>query len=156
MVEAVGRCLQRLRAAGSDTTIVLPPLAGVERLSPLRFVMLRSILFPGSTFDQSAIIRRLRRVSAELRALAEAVGADTVEVDPDWLGGDGIHISWRQRAEAWGSLLAGWRPASEETALPTRLRWSWLRADRASLLAVPLRHSQPCRRFARGGTLSCY
>ena len=53
-LEAVGSCLARLAAAGSETVVVSPPLAGVERLSRTRFLILRSLLFPGRTFDHPA------------------------------------------------------------------------------------------------------
>jgi hypothetical protein len=156
VTETVGSCLERLLTAGSETIVIVPPVAGVERLSRARFALLRSILFPGREFDQSTIVRRLRRLSAAIRCLAEDVGARTAELDPAWLGGDGIHIRRRQRSQAWRSLLAGWRPSPAVTTLPSGLRWSWLRAERASLLALPLGREQPCRRFADGSTLACY
>lgn len=156
VIEAVGRCLERLRAAGAETLVVLPPLAGIERLSPMRFAVLRAILFPGRALDQGTIIRRLYLLAAGIRLLAAGARARTAEVEPEWLGGDGIHIRWRQRRTAWRSILAGWRPAADGVAPTARLRWSWRRADQARLLAMPLQHAQPWRRLADGSTLACY
>ncbi len=107
-------------------------------------------------FDQGGIVRRLRRLSSDLRDMAERAGAHTAEPDPEWLGGDGIHIRWRCRRIAWDGLTAGWGAAPAMTTPGPRLRWSWRRAHRASLLAMPLGRRQPCRRLADGSTLSCY
>lgn len=156
VVEAVGRCLERLRAAGAETVLVLPPLAGIERLSPTHFAVLRAVLFPGRAIDRSTIIGRLRRLSVDLCGLAQGADARTAEIAPEWLGADGIHIRRRRRGTAWRAILAGWGRAPAPVSQLPRLRWSWLRADQASLWAWPLRHDQPCRRLIDGSTLACY
>ncbi len=153
---AIAGCLERLRAAGAEVVVVLPPLAGIERLTPARFLMLRSLLFPGRGFRLGPILERLRQLAGELRRVASESGAQAVEPEPAWLGADGIHLRWRLRRHAWQTLLAGWSPAAAAAPPSARLRWSFLAAEHARLLALPLSRSQPARRLPDGSTVSFY
>jgi hypothetical protein len=155
-VEAVEGCLARLRAAGAEIILVLPPLAAIERLTRTRFLVTRSILFPGRRFGLGAILSRLRRLAAELRRLASTSGAQAVEPEPGWLCGDGIHIRLAQRQAAWSSLLGGWRREAAASGLPSRIRWSSLRAEKVRLLAVPIRNTQPAKQLGDGSTAAFY
>jgi hypothetical protein len=159
-VTAIRGCVERLAAAGAETVVVLPPIESIERLSPGRFLLLRSLIFPRHRFELAPILGDLRRLAAELRRLAAETGAEVAELDPDWFGPDRIHLRPARREEAWGRILAGAAPAPVDAAagggLPRRVRWRFLAADRARLLGVPLRHRQPARRLADGSTVSFY
>lgn len=153
---AIASCLERLRVTGAEAVVVLPPLAGIKRLTPARFLVLRSLFFPGRGFGLDPILERLRRLAAELRRLASETGARAVELDPAWLGSDGIHLRWRRRRHAWEALLAGWNAAPASLHPSGGPRWSFLAAEHSRLLALPLSRTQPARRLPDGSTLSFY
>lgn len=156
---AVESCLARLQAAATtlDAIVVLPPLGTLGRLSPVRFALLRSLLFPGRRFSRAEILDKLHELDAELRRLAARRDARTVEHDPGWLALDGIHVRRRLRPLAWGSLLGPWAGSDKEPPGPAAaIRWRPLGAERARLFGLPLRRAQPARRLADGTRVSFF
>lgn len=158
-IRALGACLERLRAAAPelDAIVVLPPLAALGRLSRVRFTVLRSLLFPGRRFALAEILDGLRELDGELRRLAAEHGARTVEHDAAWIAIDGIHVRRRLRRRAWRSLLAAWtEPGGPPRAPAAAIHWRPLRAERASLLGLPVQRTQPARRLPDGTGVSFF
>ncbi len=155
-LSAVARCLERLRRAGADTVLVLPPVASVARLAPWRFYLMRSLLFPGRRFGRATILSGLEELAAGLAGLAAGGGVRLAHPRLDWYGADGIHLRLRRRRAAWRTLLGAWPAAAGGGGLRPGVRWRFLRAERARLLSRPLHHEQPALRRADGSTASFY
>jgi hypothetical protein len=119
----VGESLRRLEELGAEIVLAGLPLPSIERLSPRKFLVMRSILFPPCRLSHAEVLGAARRVDEGLRDLARTRGLQWFELRPEWYGLDPIHIrpsAWRA---AFGQLLA-----AGEGSLPD---------DRTPLVAVP-------------------
>ncbi len=155
-LEAVAGCLERLVEAGADTVLTLPPVASVARLARWRFLLFRSLLFPGRGFSQQRIVRRLEQVSAGLRRLAVVHGVRLAELEPSWLRADAIHLRRAARRTAWSTVCGGWRAAPPTPAGHLPVRWSFLAAERSRLLGWRLGRAQPAARRPNGSSVWFY
>jgi hypothetical protein len=152
----VGEALDRLRRWTRDITLTGLPLACVRRVSLGRYLLLRTIFFPGCRISRRQAIEAAAEVDAGLAGLAAARGVRWVRPDPSWYGNDPIHIRPAARAAAWQEILAlpAVRPArcgwGEELALlcaPPERRW---------ILAVERFTPQAGRVLAGGGAVRLY
>jgi hypothetical protein len=110
----VSECLDRLSTPA--VTITGLPLPGLAVLGRARFVLTRSILFPGSLVSRDRAVSEASEVNDGLRGLAERSGARFVPPDPAWYGADPIHIRPRRMADAWASILSTAANPSPSTA----------------------------------------
>lgn len=155
----VDTCLGRLAAQGASTVCTLLPLAGLEKMSDLRYYAARSILFPGRRVPRRALVERARELDRQLRRLAREHAARTVEPEASWYGIDPIHVRRRWRRRVWDLILAEWpvtRPpsAGPDERVPVRL--PLLGAEELRLFGLPRRHAQPACRLADGTTVALY
>src|SRR5262245_60042389 len=65
----VADCAGRLRDAGADAVLTPLPLANLAGLAPWRFLLLRSVLFPGCRLPFEVVLERARDLDGRLREL---------------------------------------------------------------------------------------
>jgi hypothetical protein len=98
-------CVDRLCEQHARTVITRLPVAGVREMSPTRFRMLRSLLFPSSRMSHESAIGLAEELDAAVVELASTMGIEVVEQNPAWYGFDPIHVLKQQRASAWSEIL---------------------------------------------------
>jgi hypothetical protein len=156
----VEACLDRLRQARAHVVLTPLPLCNIAALSRQRFVVLRSILFPGCRLPYRTVIERAFDLDQRLRLLVQHWGAVLVEHRPEWYGFDPIHIRRPRSALAWSEILAPWSEiAAEQSAarsLGRGVHLSSLVAERRWILGRERHRTQPCCRLADGTTLALY
>jgi hypothetical protein len=153
----VGACLERLHARGMRIALSLVPVASIERLGRLRFLVLRSVLFPGRRFTLGEILHRGADLNARLREAAARF--DTVCVAPPaaWYGLDTIHYRRAARAEAWRSLVGCWcGGAGERRSSAAPVRIAGAKPELRTLFGVERRVEQPSLRLPAGGAVSFF
>src|SRR5262249_21781564 len=79
MAAWVEACVDRLLDAGARVVLTPLPLCNVERLSPGRFLLFRSLLYPGCRLGLATVLERARDLDARLRDLAASRGLALVE-----------------------------------------------------------------------------
>jgi hypothetical protein len=157
----VESCLERL-ATGAARTVVTPlPLCSIARLSPAKFLFLRTILFPGCGLSHATALDRARDLDDRLRTLARAYGARIVEPKPIWYGFDPIHIRRRHLARAWRAILSPWLDREPPGDPVTSSLWRWLTLrrlapERCWTFGRERRQEQPAGKLADGTMLSFY
>jgi hypothetical protein len=155
----VESCLARLAGQGASTVYTALPLAGLEKMSALRYYAARSILFPGRRVPRRALLERARELDRQLRRLTREHAARTVEPEASWYGIDPIHVRRRWRRRVWDLILAQWpvpRPLSASPEGRTPVRLPVLGAEELRLFGLPRRHAQPACRLTDGTTVALY
>jgi hypothetical protein len=155
----VAACLDRLQRAGARVALTPLPLRAIGTLSPLRFLVLRSVLFPGCRLSFAAVRERGCDLDERVRALARARGIVPVEPRAEWYGFDPIHIKRGRLPEAWGAMMAPWSAAEPAPARGSLRRWLSLRRltpERRWLFGREYCAVQPARRLPDGTALSLY
>ena len=154
----VSACIDRLRAADATTVVSLPPMASIEKLTPWRFRIAMSLLFPGRRMSLPEAVQRCRELSEGLLALAAHDGVTVVEPEARWYGLDPIHPRRRHMANAWRQGLGAWDTSgsSRPTVTPSPARWARLRTltpEQWWLLGRKMGRPQPSGRLGDGSTL---
>lgn len=101
----VEEVLVRLARVTKDIVLTDLPLAGVRRLSSLKYVAFRSVLVPSCRLTLSQVIDRAERVNEGLVQLSTAYGTKLVPLDPTWYGFDPIHVRPSRWKFAWEHIL---------------------------------------------------
>ncbi len=152
----VGTCLERLAERGAETVLTLLPLASLEKVSPFRYHLVRSILFPGRrAVSWDALLDSVRELNERLRQLGLAHGARLVEPPSSWYGIDPIHLRRNMRHEAWTRILHHPR-LPREGSLAGGGRLPLFGAAEMRLFGVARRNPQPVCRFKDGTTVALY
>jgi hypothetical protein len=164
----VETCLERLERQNAEIVLTLLPIEALASLSPLRYHIARSILFPGRRVPSlTLLLERARELNDHLRRLALEHGAHLVEPEVTWYGIDPVHIRRRARERAWGQVLEAWSghlaghltgraPEAEHLPLPKRRALQGVRAAELRLLGRTIHTPQPAGRFAEGTTVALY
>ena len=152
----VNWCVDRLHEQNARVVSTRLPLASVRRLSPARFRLMRSILFPRSEMTLDKVIRLAEELDAGVVDLATRFGIGVVEPRPEWYGFDPIHVLRRQRHAAWSEILGcGFSrtdrdvPASTSSLRMPRL-WQ-LAPERRWVFGVERTRTQPVAEMTDGG-----
>ncbi len=119
------------RHSGCSISVVRPPAQSLQKLSPFRYRLLRSLLFPTCRLSLSALLAAVQDLDERLQKIS---GIDLVASDPAWYGADPIHMMRRCRVAAFTAYLDPWsfrertparphrqllrRPTPEETRFP--------------------------------------
>ena len=163
IVTWVEACLDRLFRTGTRVVLTPLPLCSVTGISRARFLLLRSLLFPGCRLPYAVLMERTRDLDQRLRSLALTRGAVLVEHRQEWYGFDAIHIRRPHRGAAWAEMLAPFVGQAEQpdegrpqATQPDLRRLAFLAPDRQWIFGRERRRLQPCRRLADGTTLSLY
>ena len=80
----VEEALCRLQRVTSDIILTDLPLASIRRLSEVRFLVFRSILFPSCRLSLGQVLEIAERVNAGLAALSTARGIRLFRLNPAW------------------------------------------------------------------------
>jgi hypothetical protein len=152
----VGTCLDRLAERGAEIVLTLLPLASLVKVSPVRYHLVRSILFPGRrAASWDAVLESVRELNERLQQEGLAHGARLIEPPSSWYGIDPIHVRRSMRHEAWNRILHHPR-LSHERSLPGGGRLPVFGAAELRLFGVPRRNPQPVCRFKDGTTVALY
>lgn len=106
---AVRVAVDRLRDRGARIAILGLPLAGIARVGPLRYRLMRTVYVPGCPLALGAVQQGAIWLDEELRAIAADAGATFIEQPGAWYGFDALHVVrprlddlWQQVGDAWG------------------------------------------------------
>lgn len=154
-------CIDRLLAAGARVALTPLPLCSVAQLSPRKFRLLRTVLFPGSRLQYATAVQRAHELDERLRGLARDRGLQLAEHRPEWYGFDPIHIRGRHHARAWYDMMACWVDAPPRFApvggsLRRKVYLALLAPDRRWLFGQEYRKVQPAGRLEDGTTVALY
>jgi hypothetical protein len=157
----VDACLGRLAGQGAETVLTLLPLPVLETLTPRRYFVARSVLFPGRTVPWPRLLAEARELDARLRRIGIERGVHLVEPAASWYGIDPIHVRRSRRQEAWDRILSLWPLASSgpsrgESSPVGRCRPPAFGTAHFRLFGADLRRSQPALRLQDGTTLSLF
>lgn len=155
----VETCLERLARHRAELVVGLLPLASLEKVSPVRYHLVRQILFPGRrAASWSAVLDSARELNERLRRLGLEHGARLVEPSPSWYGIDPIHVRRSMRSQAWTEILRHPLLAGEGRSGDQRAggRLPLFGAAELRLFGVPLHNPQPVCRFKDGSTVALY
>lgn len=156
----VEEVLDRLRRHEAQTTVTSLPLAALSGLSPGRYKVLRSLIFPGFRITLAEALERAQAVDAGLRRLAERYGATFVEARGAWYGIDPIHIRRPHWSAAWGEIVSTWQPPHGIERVRVA-PWTWFASQlqqpaERRLWGFTQRRLQPSATLADGTRVSIY
>jgi hypothetical protein len=152
----IDEILGRLQRLTRDIILTDLPLAGIRPLSPARFLLVRSILFPSCRLSLGHVLGVARRVNAGLVELATVRGARLFRLDPTWYGIDPIHIrpaAWRS---AWPAILGARAAVNGRGSWREGLALCRMRPERRWLLGVQQFTPQSGVALPMGGRLWLY
>ena len=112
----VAEAVRRLAEAGGRIVITGLPVAAIADLGPLRYLAVRTLLFPGSRIPLTDARSRALEIHEGLRDLATRYEAAFVEPEGAWYGLDPIHVRRSERERAWTALLD---PLGRAASTPT-------------------------------------
>jgi hypothetical protein len=101
----VNETLCRLQRTTRDIILTDLPLKSIQKLSPSKFLVFRSILFPHCCLSLVQVLQAVERINAGLAELAAAFGARLFKLNPAWYGLDPIHIRRPLWRAAWREIL---------------------------------------------------
>ncbi len=160
----IADCVDRLERHAPRVVVSLPAIDHLPRMSPARYYLARTILFPACRLSYDEALDRAASLHQGLLALASSRRVATVCQPADWYGLDPIHPPRSGAIRLWQALFRAvdwpYGPiVTEDIAtmsvrpqrLPCRVRparcW-WFGAERTVV--------QPAVCFANGTTISCY
>jgi hypothetical protein len=157
----VDSCVERLAAARARIVVTPLPIESLRRLSPWRYKLARSIMFPGARFSLDEAFGHCLELDELVRALAGTREVRLVEQKGSWYGLDPIHIRMRHHVAAWTHIMSAWVD-SEAPPLPIRrsvrrsLKLRTVTPQRWWLLGSQRVRSQPAARLDDGSTISLF
>lgn len=158
IVHWVTECVDRLAEARSTIVVTLPPIQSLETLTPWRFGIARTLLFPGRSMSLTTALDRSRALCDGLRSLGGRDGVTLVEPDGRWYGVDPIHPRRRFLVRAWQQAIGPWEldGVSPPKPISSPARWLQLRTltpQKWWLAGRQLGRAQPCGRLPDGTNL---
>jgi hypothetical protein len=143
----VEACVERLQATTDDIVVTDLPVEGLRRISPLEYLLLRTVLYPPCRLSLAEVIGSARRVSEGIVALAGRRRLRLVSLDRAWYGFDPIHFRLSRWGTAWAEILGVSDPPTEDarmcvgegdarTSLGEALRLYAMRPERERLLGL--------------------
>ena len=156
----VEQCLQRLAGVSQRVIVTELPLAGLMKLAPWKFHLLRTLLFPRSVLMPGVAAEHARQLNERIIELAKRYDVQLVRPAEQWYGFDPIHIKRSYRALAWHTILAAGDARRAEPAGDSSLSLAWsvccLRPQYRRLFGMRQTRSQPCARLSDGSLISLY
>jgi len=152
ILEWMDEIVRRLREFTPDIVLTELPLESIRRLSPRKYLLFRSILFPSSSLSFAEVMASAVAVNTGLEELADGRGLTFFRLNPAWYGFDPIHIRpslWRR---AWQQIL-GVHPVSpgERNSLAEGLKLYLMAPERRRLFGIEQYAPQAGARLSRGG-----
>ncbi|HEX5758262.1 MAG TPA: hypothetical protein VF121_03630 [Thermoanaerobaculia bacterium] len=156
----VDTCLARLAEQGARTLLATASLPVIAGVGPLRYLALRSLIYPGRSLPFAPARERAVALDAALRAAAAARGVPVVVPEPLWYGRDPIHVRRSSRGPFCDAALTAWDLPCAAPAPPGRVvrrrGFPGLPFAHERLCGVELRTPQPARAFADGTNVSFF
>jgi len=106
ILDWVRETIERLQRHTGDITLAGLPYSGISRVSPLKFTIMRTALFPRCRLTLADVTDRAAFIEDGLRTLARTRGLRFVAMNPDWYGFDPIHIRPSLWQSVWRQMLA--------------------------------------------------
>ena len=108
--QAIDETLQRIRQwnPGARVSMTLPPLVSLQRLHPLHFRIVRTLLFPTSQLTFADVLSSATQLHDLLQKLEGMDNLQLIQPQRQWYGADPIHILRSMRAEAFQTYFNGW------------------------------------------------
>lgn len=108
IASSIKRSIERILAWRSDARIVMTglPLDSVARIGRVRYLVARSILFPGCFLAHSTILSRSCALQKLVQDLATEYRITFVEPESHWYGVDPIHVLRKYRETAFLKYFA--------------------------------------------------
>ena len=158
IVHWVTECVDRLREAGAAIVVTLPPMQSLETLTPWRFGVARTLLFPGRRMSLTTALDRSRALHDGLQSLGDRDGITLVEPLGHWYGVDPIHPRRRFLVRAWQQAIGPWGDGGAVPRKPSPSPARWLRLRTMTpqkwwLAGRRLGRAQPCGRLRDGTRL---
>ncbi len=101
----VEACVERLQATTADIVVTDLPVQSLRRISPLEYLIFRTVLFPPCRLSLAEVLDSALRVSEGLVDLAGRRRLRFVHLEREWYGFDPIHIRPSRWGTAWGEIL---------------------------------------------------
>jgi hypothetical protein len=160
IVAWVDTCLERLAAHGARPVLAISSLPVIERVGRARYLILRTLFYPGRTLPHQVAIERSYELDHRLRELAAAHAVPLLEPEPSWYRVDPIHLRRRAWPAACDALVGAWGlPCREAPPLGRPARRCGLPGfpfAEETLCGRTLRTPQPALAWADGTTVSLY
>lgn len=103
----VAEAIDRLQRFTTDIVLTDLPMAGIRSLSEVRYLAVRTIVFPRCRLSLAQVRDAAERVNEGLVGLAAARRLSLVRLRESWYGVDPIHVRPSQWRSAWCEILAG-------------------------------------------------
>jgi hypothetical protein len=154
----VDRSAERLLNLTDEVVVTDLPIASIEGLSRVHFMLLRSVIVPSCRLSLEVVQERSRELNAGIVALAHSRGLRLVHLREEWYRGDPIHIRPRFWGAAFQEIFLGARlePAPRIGGGVRALELYLAPPERRWLLGIEQRHAQPAIRTRTGTTVSFY
>ncbi len=156
-------CFDRLGALDAKIICTGLPMARVERMSSMEYLMARTLLFPKNRFTFAEAIGRAQEVTERVAALTQDRSIPFIELPGEWYGIDPIHIRRAHWARAWGTILRHWVEADAQSegfrargSIPRWIRLRKATPERWWLLGMERGRPQPAATLTDGTRVSFY
>jgi hypothetical protein len=161
IVQWVTECLEKLEPHTNRLVVTGLPLPGLRRLTPVRFRIIRTMLFPKSKLQLIDALKAAEHIDEQLQHLARKFGGCYVSPDDDWYGIDPIHIKLRHWKTAWRKYFHGFEPltskkTSTKSALLLWLRLRLITPDQRWWFGIEQTGRQPGWKMSDGTKVSFY
>jgi len=160
IAHGIETCLERLASRCERITVTSIPIEALQRLTPRRYELLRTMLFPTSRLTREDALSASEELNGRVKDLAARFGADVRHPFPTWYGFDPIHIRRACYGQAWREFLAAWY--EDDILPPARGSW-WLwfylhvqRPQQRGLFGFAQHRVQPTCRLRDGTLVSLY
>lgn len=125
--QTVEECLRRIRAWRPDARIAMTglPLPSVESMGKARFLLMRTIMFPGCGMSFQEICERSRVLNGLLESYVKQHQIPFVNPEGAWYRSDPIHVIPPLREQVFRQFFSLWnvraalRPDAEHLSTPT-------------------------------------
>jgi hypothetical protein len=104
----VETCVIRLQRLGARVIVTGLPMENLSTLSPLRFQVMRTLIFRERFHRLSEIKQKAAALDRSLRQLSDQQKIPLVPLRSEWYGFDPIHFKRAAWQNAWDEMVAGW------------------------------------------------
>ena len=117
IVDTVAECLRRIRSRDANSQIVMTglPMASLESVQRLQFLVARTALFPVCFLSLTEILQNAHSIEAGIRQLAGQWQIPFVVPEAGWYGKDPIHVLRHLREPVFRQILSHWKPVSDSS-----------------------------------------
>ncbi|QEG37035.1 hypothetical protein Pr1d_43750 [Bythopirellula goksoeyrii] len=105
ILDWVTTCVDQLQIYHAKVVITALPIAVLERLSQVKFRVLRGLLFPTCRLTQTDLLDRAHQLNSGLEELTKSKNTSIFTVPIAWYGFDPIHPHMRHMTQFWRELF---------------------------------------------------